>query len=280
MFASLLPGLRQLRAPLASGAAWLAVVWLWWGRHLPSRDEATGLLSDVYELTEHVGIAAVTAAMAFCAYIVGEVWEAIRGSHPAFRTTQIAEKAVSFPAFSLAPSRISKTWSAHGLLGFFTDSKAIFGDLFPNLGVKRPDSLNDEQKNELLEAMWRDINRAVSLTLDRDPELMAIYERASAEYWFRRLLAFPLGLAVGSATAASTSTWQMTVVGILVGAALWFTLNTQAQQKNGESVIAFLGAMYHEKLPCPALTEAGLRLFGPDEAGQSRTSNTGSVGYL
>jgi hypothetical protein len=69
---SLLPGLRDLRAPLAAGFLWLAVGWLLWSGDLPSdASETKGLLADIYALADDVGRVGVLSAVVFVAYIVG-----------------------------------------------------------------------------------------------------------------------------------------------------------------------------------------------------------------
>ena len=53
MLASLLPGLRDLRAPLAAGYVWLAAGWLYFAPQLPaSVNEADGVLKDIYRVAD------------------------------------------------------------------------------------------------------------------------------------------------------------------------------------------------------------------------------------
>lgn len=71
MLASVLPGLRELRAPLAAGYLWLAFAWLIFRDDVPARSEATGIVGDVFELAQFAGPAATLAAVTFVAYLVG-----------------------------------------------------------------------------------------------------------------------------------------------------------------------------------------------------------------
>lgn len=75
MLASVLPGLREIRAPLAAGFVWLAFLWVCLGSQMPSADEATGLLKRVYDLSAYVGVPSTLAALTFIAYLVGATWE-------------------------------------------------------------------------------------------------------------------------------------------------------------------------------------------------------------
>ena len=47
---SLLPGLRELRAPLAAGYLWLVSAFLLAAPHVPERDLAEGIVEDLYSL--------------------------------------------------------------------------------------------------------------------------------------------------------------------------------------------------------------------------------------
>ncbi|MGW2888086.1 hypothetical protein ACWDDN_22560 [Streptomyces griseoruber] len=73
MLISLLPGMRNLRAPLAAGSLWLVALWLLIGRELPKPGSASGLLADLYDAALWAGKPAVFAALAFIAYLLGAI---------------------------------------------------------------------------------------------------------------------------------------------------------------------------------------------------------------
>jgi hypothetical protein len=72
---NLLPGLRELRAPLAAGYVWLASVGILFGRVIPHERPARGLLADIWSLADIVGSAAILAAVTFVAFLVGSLLE-------------------------------------------------------------------------------------------------------------------------------------------------------------------------------------------------------------
>lgn len=77
VLANLVPGLRDLRAPLAAGYLWLAVGWLVFGDRLRSSAvHGHGLVHSVYELHGAVSLFGVGVAVTFTAYLVGSVAEA------------------------------------------------------------------------------------------------------------------------------------------------------------------------------------------------------------
>ncbi|MGI5183752.1 hypothetical protein ACQEVZ_46615 [Dactylosporangium sp. CA-152071] len=73
MLASLLPGLRTLRAPLAAGYVTLFASWLAVADHLRTKANTTGVLADLYALAEKAGAGPTLAAVTFVAYVTGIV---------------------------------------------------------------------------------------------------------------------------------------------------------------------------------------------------------------
>ena len=74
MFANLLPGLRELRAPLVAGYLWLATAWFLFGdRFAADSSQTTPQLRQVYRLFEFLGRPATLAALTVVAYLIGLV---------------------------------------------------------------------------------------------------------------------------------------------------------------------------------------------------------------
>lgn len=71
MLSNLVPGIRELRAPLAAGYIWLAFGWLVWGRHFPDLKHSTGLLKEIQTLGHSAGTPSVGVALSFAAYLIG-----------------------------------------------------------------------------------------------------------------------------------------------------------------------------------------------------------------
>jgi hypothetical protein len=71
MLANLLPGLRDVRAPLSAGCIWLLTLWLVLGDHVPTQQQARGVWASLYRLGNLMGPAGVLAAGAFLAYLIG-----------------------------------------------------------------------------------------------------------------------------------------------------------------------------------------------------------------
>lgn len=68
--ASAIPGLRDIRAPLLAGYAWLLFAWLVL-KPEPGLTDATGLMENVVGLAETVGPVATAAGVSVIAYLIG-----------------------------------------------------------------------------------------------------------------------------------------------------------------------------------------------------------------
>jgi hypothetical protein len=73
VLASLLPGLRTIRTPLAAGYVLLVAAWLAFAEVFPPQSVATGLPADLYSLYSAMGRGPVLAAATFAAYLVGVI---------------------------------------------------------------------------------------------------------------------------------------------------------------------------------------------------------------
>jgi hypothetical protein len=72
MFASLLPGLRDLRAPLSAGYLWLTAAWLFYAPHLPaSIRETSGIAWDIYRVADKASPLEISVGLSFLAYMAG-----------------------------------------------------------------------------------------------------------------------------------------------------------------------------------------------------------------
>lgn len=73
MLTSVLPGLRELRTPLAVGWTWLGVLLLALGPFVLPRSSTTGVMHDIYALEEAVGKGTALVVSSFVAYLLGSL---------------------------------------------------------------------------------------------------------------------------------------------------------------------------------------------------------------
>jgi hypothetical protein len=75
---NILPGLRELRAPLAAGYMWLITAWLWLDhfRLIPEgRPVGDGWLAQVWSVGSALGAATLLTVLSFVAYLLGSFLE-------------------------------------------------------------------------------------------------------------------------------------------------------------------------------------------------------------
>lgn len=74
MLTSLLPGLRDLRAPLVVGYSWLLIGWLIFAGKLPKhRPPGNGAIANLFDLSHLVGPVTTVATISVVAYILGAI---------------------------------------------------------------------------------------------------------------------------------------------------------------------------------------------------------------
>jgi hypothetical protein len=70
VFANLIPGVREVRAPLAAGGILLLALALAIEPYVPDRDSATGLAASLIALNEGLGPVGRGVVVAFAAYLI------------------------------------------------------------------------------------------------------------------------------------------------------------------------------------------------------------------
>jgi hypothetical protein len=73
MLSTLLPGIRELRAPLAAGYVWLLAAWIAFESRVPEADEAIGLAAALYRLNDAVSGFGLAIVASFAAYLIGSL---------------------------------------------------------------------------------------------------------------------------------------------------------------------------------------------------------------
>jgi hypothetical protein len=73
MLSTLLPGIRELRAPLAAGYIWLLAGWIALEPHIPEAGSSTGLIASIYRLNDALSGFGLAVAASFAAYLIGSL---------------------------------------------------------------------------------------------------------------------------------------------------------------------------------------------------------------
>ncbi|MEU6400720.1 hypothetical protein ABZ867_27535 [Streptomyces cinnamoneus] len=80
MLLTLLPGIRELRTPLAIGYIYLLTLTILLKGSVPRKEDATGPLQSIYEIAEWLGKPALLGISAFAAYLIGSILQVHGGS--------------------------------------------------------------------------------------------------------------------------------------------------------------------------------------------------------
>ena len=92
MLTALLPGLRELRTPLAVGYLWLLLLYLATRDAIPDAANAKGIWAAVYELIDLLGAGVGLAALTFTAYLLGSLLSGIDLLSPARVVARLVRK--------------------------------------------------------------------------------------------------------------------------------------------------------------------------------------------
>jgi len=135
--ASIIPGLRHLRTPLAAGYLALFAIWLAVEGSLPARNKATGVIAALIDLAQAATTLGVAIALSFVAYLLGSLIEGlVTAGRKAYKARQepdprrAGESAPSFKGWSslevlcgerAREARDKLEASGHGLSGLPRD---------------------------------------------------------------------------------------------------------------------------------------------------------------
>lgn len=110
MLASLLPGFRELRAPLAAGYLWLITGWILLDRFgLTSDIETSQAVDALEEIRGELGSAGIAVAISFAAFILGAIWEAaVAGVSRSFNTASTSLGVLGAVELSVAREPASR----------------------------------------------------------------------------------------------------------------------------------------------------------------------------
>ena len=233
MLASILPGLREVRTPLAVGYLWLLNLWLWWGNKLPRQapeDSEWSAASRIFELSGWLGKGATVAAVSFAAYLLGSLillpytpsrfgpvtgypfksdeWQFLYGhmflkgsptrmKNPIYRLFYRLNVALTDLATAIA-SRILGSAAR----SFIATTRELAAEV-------------NESENDTLQLVTKNREDLRTRLLVADKELFGEYDRLSAESQFRINVALPLLLAIMTVLVTADLRYWWTLVIVL-----------------------------------------------------------------
>lgn len=245
IWTSLIPGLREVRAPLVAGYLWLLGVWLALEPCLPAQGEATGVVANFIDLEQAVSPVVTAIAISALAYFTGAVAEGILGrawqgqlgflfppelSRPGREALrEVAEGRAEAIASALAGSGGLRAAFANPpsrtdipeIMKLLREAgRHVLGQVAGTTGVG-PANERDAiayATASLMDRISRDLMQVRTHLLAAESALHGLADRYGSEAELRFSVAAPLLLLVGVLTARWSAWWLFGVVAVLV---LW-----------------------------------------------------------
>ena len=280
MLASLVPGLRELRAPLAAGYLWLVGLWIALEPHAPERSQASGLSKSLYGLTDQVSQVGLGAASAFVAYLLGALslaffsaplrWplrydpssnrdERLIAVTPWARAavetiTQRRRDAIS-AQLALTPIGFEQLVDSNVDRETIKRRRTMIRKPRPTRSVSTrmssstpaPATAAEEAAARVVRAVLREFDLIMTRLMATEKDLFSDADRHRAEVEFRIAIVPPLlALAVIVAVEVDNPAWAVTIsaTGLVVSAALFWDALTRQRDANDALVDALaIGAV-------------------------------------
>jgi hypothetical protein len=243
MLGNLLPGIRQVRTPLATGYLWLLMFWLWLPSHLTEIAPTSGVPGEITRLAHYGGRVAVGIALSFAAYLIGilsqflnfpfvrlgTVMAYIPAAIPAitFRTTinlgvvSVTLDTTPSPkgdeedtdAFNRSEIQRKLTLSAGRLSAKGVNSLYSFAsEVAERSQANRPVKF----KYNLLAYLFKEVPNEGNALVGKEPELYSVYDRLISEYEFRIGISLPLTALITTLALRWSSLWLLAILPLLV----------------------------------------------------------------
>jgi hypothetical protein len=290
---NLLPGIRDLRTPLAVGYLWLAALWLAFGDKLPdSRQDATGIIDGIYRAVSAVGVTPSLAALTFIAYVVGamllplghEVDSFIRSS--VFALSQLVPRSLrnfqtprdeyglpkvntSYPLEQFAREEIDdlrRKYPVSSIVEALRDVDQPTGALIDWAGMdheRQQRHVHGAARTLAHQLQW-DLPAIVTQLQIYDKEsLFHSYDRNMAESQFRMGISAPL-LAIASILAREVTPWA------LLGVIVPLVLQHQGRQKQEEAELKAFQPVTQGVIQAPYLQTVKSKLEEAKRVGERR----------
>jgi hypothetical protein len=278
LFANLIPGMREVRAPLAAGAILVFAIAIAVEPEIPDKQTATGLVASFIAVGESLGPLGRGAVAAFIAYLLGSVVQAASSwfaSKVGFHRRPVGESIV-FPAglglqvfasdkVSVAEAELERAFGKD--LGELAEDGALAEAPLFRLFEYHVRSEDGEQTRDL--AKIRDvlavsISRELSLIHRRllgvEPEWSGEVDRFEAEAELREAIALPL-LVLGAVCAIRVPSVLLATAIFAATAAFTTALLYQGNRRRWQAEETLIDALRVGRVKAPVLErfEAGVK---------------------
>jgi hypothetical protein len=246
VLAAILPGLRDLRTPLACGYIWLLNLWLWFGSRIPKAGHGNKLIDRIHDVSGTFGTPTLLAVLTFAAYLIGSItiipyrWALVHERKtPALSGLLFQGYVLNYPGFTAKVTILIKSFFSPSGLGNSSAqqlreyTRSVIDATLDRLGKDtfeareenivlseesraeivatpgRTTAKKDLQYELLLKQVIFEIPQVVGQALSRKKDIYDEYDRLVAEAQLRFSIALPLGALF--VTAGSLLSWWITV---------------------------------------------------------------------
>jgi uncharacterized protein YjbI with pentapeptide repeats len=251
MLVNLLPGLRELRAPLAAGYIWLSALWLVFRSSLPPRAEPTGIIGAIYSLATAADAITVGIVASFTAYLVGSLSQGVfddllRAAAPFVRTRLFlrddpASGRVASQMFgSVVLMRGELSRAGVSVLSTFIHEQlnTRLEKLEHRYGNPGHADLPLALLGRYLSTLFHEFRIVQTRLVGQSEALFAQHDRLRAEAEFRRALIVPLAVLIG-VVAHQTSWFWLSALLVMV---LLYRDAVKLQESAGDILADAIGA--------------------------------------
>ena len=222
MLPSLLPGLRELRAPLAAGYIWLFSVWLGLHSSLPKRAEAHGIVDAIYDLGDVISVLGLGVAISFIAYLLGAISQSMlddplrfagRVLRPALLLPGDPARFRELVAVSPPPlqNRTAEGFrgeiSKSGLLALHAFLRGLLQEKVGKASIRVQGTIPDDLTMRYVLGIFSEFRVVQTRLIGESNELFTQFDRFRAEAEFRRSMVVPLSVLVILVAVQTTWIW-------------------------------------------------------------------------
>ena len=235
MFASLMPGLRDVRTPMAVGLLWITIAGVWGAQHIPDAETASGMWQQLYRFQSVFGSPVILSILAFCGYLVGLV----------FGFAQVAFALIGrrFPGLTNPVSWQSGALYLEAVRSAESSMLAARRKLEAAGGRPESETFSDRRTPALygprgdVAGIASDIGLVSMRLQGSKPSVFDSYDRLKAEGEFRTAVAVPVAVLLVSLSFQLSNgerrvTWLVSLVAIAVAVILLFLAWRKSREAN------------------------------------------------
>jgi hypothetical protein len=181
---NLLPGVRELRTPLACGYVWLLSLWLLFHERISTRSGAAGVYKMLLQTSDFLGKGPTIAALSFAAFILGSLVE-IRASGFFLSFAKGARIFMAFMRPNVEMGSVDLVWRVTVTPVAFRALRAHVHRLEGCDGAPRPDYLSSVHPDLVAASTLRQRSQLATKLHLESPELYGDFDRKAADADFR-----------------------------------------------------------------------------------------------